>query len=227
MTDTSTPAPVGHGVQSGPVGGPLALTVAGALFVLYPAVRPYADETTIAGARAFASLAWVIAHLAAVAGFILLPLGLLALRTTLAPRPKVTSAGAAFLLTWVGVGLTLPYYGAEVFSLNALGDRMARTGDASLLDLVEAIRLGLVQATIFAAGLLLIAAGTVLAAVAVWRSGTMPRWGGVPLAAGSILFVPQFFAPPPLRIAHGVLIGVGCLALATALRSAHRHRRPL
>jgi hypothetical protein len=29
-----------------------------------------------------------------------------------------------------------------------------------------------------------------------------------------VLFLPQFFATPELRIAHGVLLAVGCLMLA-------------
>jgi hypothetical protein len=29
-----------------------------------------------------------------------------------------------------------------------------------------------------------------------------------------VLFLPQFFAGPELRIAHGVLLGAGCVLLA-------------
>jgi hypothetical protein len=45
--------------------------VAGVCFLLYPAIRPFADEDSLAGAEAFASGAWVIAHLLAVLAFIL------------------------------------------------------------------------------------------------------------------------------------------------------------
>lgn len=197
-------------------GGATALLLAGALFVLYPAVRPYLDLTAAGSAPAFASSAWLLAHLSAVAGFVLLPLGLLAVRATVV-RSRV--AGAAFLVTWLGVGLVLPYYGAEAFALNAIGERILTTGDLGLLDLVDAVRNGPVQITAFGVGLLLVAVGAVLAAVAVWRSGTVARWAGVPMAAGFVLFLPQFYAPPALRIAHGVLVGVGCAVLAWQLRS--------
>ncbi|MBA2323208.1 MAG: hypothetical protein H0V92_04020 [Pseudonocardiales bacterium] len=222
MTVGSTGANPVRAPQGRPYAGPFTLAAAGALFVLYPVVRPYSDETTMAGADAFAAPTWIVAHLCAVVGFVLLPLGLLSLRTALASGPRARSASAAFLMVWIGVGLTLPYYGAEVFALNAIGDRVVRTGDTTLLQLVEAIRLGPVQATAFATGLLLIAAGTILAAVAVWRSDTMPRWSSVPLATGFTLFLPQFFGPPPLRIVHGVLVGVGCLTLAAAVRASRR-----
>jgi hypothetical protein len=38
---------------------------------------------------------------------------------------------------------------------------------------------------------------------------------GVVFAAGAVLYLPQFFADPALRIAHGVLLAIGCLVLAT------------
>jgi hypothetical protein len=70
--------------------GALALAMAGALFVLYPAVRPWNDESTVAGATAsMTSPAWVAAHFFAMLGFILLPLGLLArARPSPIPRPR-------------------------------------------------------------------------------------------------------------------------------------------
>ena len=196
-------------------GGAAALLLAGALFVLYPAIRPYSDLTPAGSAPAFASGAWLLAHLSAVAGFVLLPLGLLAVYAAVG---RSRTAGAAFLVTWFGVGLVLPYYGAEAFALNATGERILATGDLGLLELVDAVRNGPVQITLFGAGLLLLAVGSVLAAVAVWRSGVLARWAAVPMAAGFVLFLPQFYAPPVLRIAHGVLVGVGCAVLALQTR---------
>jgi hypothetical protein len=75
----------------------------------------------------------------------------------------------------------------------------------------------------FGAGLLILGLGAVLAAVAVWRSGPPARWSGVAFAAGFALFVPQFYTPPAARIAHGVLVGIGCAVLAWRLwRSSAR-----
>jgi hypothetical protein len=48
----------------------VALAAAGLLFVLYPAIRPFSDETSLQGAQAFASPAWTLAHTFAVLGFI-------------------------------------------------------------------------------------------------------------------------------------------------------------
>jgi hypothetical protein len=104
-----------------------------------------------------------------------------------------------------------------MFALQAIGERIGRTGDTLLFDLVAATRMGAAQLATLAAGLTLVAVAAVLAATAVRRSGAGARWSGVPLAAGLLLFIPQFYGPPALRLADGVLIAVGCLVLARAM----------
>ncbi|MCE0767683.1 hypothetical protein LWC35_33020 [Pseudonocardia kujensis] len=174
------------------------LVVAGALLVAHPALRPYGDATVDGMAAAFASPAWLVSHLAAVAGFVLVGLGI---------RPLSRAAAAMW---WIGAGLVLPYYGAEAFALHALG---LHSSGAALAAAADAVRNGPVQLTAFGAGLLLFAASAVLVAV-------RGRALALPFALAMVLFLPQFFLPPALRIAHGVLLGVGCVLLAAAV-----HRR--
>lgn len=167
-----------------------AFVLAGVFFLLYPVLRPWTDETTASGAHeAMASTAWVVSHLLAMLGFVLVPLGLLALRQT------VPAA-----VMWVGAGLTLPYYGAEDFGLHG-----AATKGANLLDVADAVRYNPIAITIFGIGLVTLAVGAVLAA----RQASGNRYASILFAAGFVLFLPQFFAPAPLRIAHGVLMLVG------------------
>ncbi|MFC7645771.1 hypothetical protein ACFQX6_38010 [Streptosporangium lutulentum] len=90
------------------------------------------------------------------------------------------------------------------------------------MELTEAVRFNPIAITVFGAGLVSLAVGSILAAVAVWRSGILPRWSGVPIAIGFALFIPQFFGTPAMRIAHGVLITAGSLWLASALWRAQR-----
>jgi hypothetical protein len=197
--------------------GALAFALAGALFVLYPAVRPWRDESTVDGAvAAMSSGAWVASHLFAMIGFILVPLGLLALRTAVGP-PAAGTATAALVTMWIGAGLTLPYYGAEDFGLHAIARRAAEGAPVDVLDLADAVRFGPVAATTFGLGLVTLGVGAVLAAVAVWRSGTLARSGGIAFAVGFALFLPQFYTTPAVRIAHGVLVGAGCAWLAWLL----------
>jgi hypothetical protein len=198
--------------------GALALAAAGLLLVLYPAVRPWQDESTVEGATtAMSSGAWVAAHLFAMIGFTLAALGLLAVWGAVRRTRAEPLAFAAVVTFWIGAGLTLPYYGAEDFGLNAIARKAAEGQVPDLLGLVDAVRFSPVPVTAFGLGLLLLGAGAVLAAVAVWRSGVLPRSSGILFAFGFALFLPQFFTPPAVRIVHGVLVAAGSIWLALAL----------
>ncbi|HEY8473769.1 MAG TPA: hypothetical protein VIL37_14200 [Natronosporangium sp.] len=204
--------------------GALSLGLAGVMFVLYPAVRPWEDESTAAGAyAAMSSGAWVASHLFAIIGFILVPLGLLALWGLVKDTRAERLALLAVVTGWVGAGLTLPYYGAEDFGLHAV----ATTAEQSdLLAIADEFRLHPVAATLFGGGLVALAVSGVLAAIGGWRSGILPRSAGLLFAAGLVLFLPQFFTPAAVRIAHGVLLGVGLGWLAVAMwRQASSARR--
>lgn len=172
----------------------------GLMFALYPALRPYSDEVGSAGADAFASSSWVLAHTFAMLGFI--ALGLAVLFGGRRSDPAVVT-------TWIGVGLVLPYYGAETFALHALGVDAAANSNPDLIELADPIRYSPVQSVMFGLGLVSIAVGLVIFAL-------RNRYAMV-LAAGFILFLPQFYAPPALRIAHGLLIAVGAIIAARAV----------
>jgi len=187
-----------------------ALAFAGLMFLLYPAVRPWHDETTAEGALAsMASGAWVASHFFAMLGFIAVPLGLFALQKKLGGR----LATAALVTTWIGAGLTLPFYGAEDFGLHGA----ARSDVPDLLGVAEAVRYSPLAVTTFGIGLIGLAVGAILAAVAIRRSGVLPPVSGVLFAVGVALFLPQFYLPAAGRIAHGVLLAAGCLWLAVAM----------
>lgn len=196
----------------------LGFAATGAAFLIYPVTRPWGDETTLAGAAGIASPAWIVAHLAAVAGFILFTLSLLGLRELTRGTRAGGAALGAMLTTWIGAGLTLPYYGAEVFGVSEVGALALRQNSAELLvQASDAIRFHPAAATMFVLGLAALGAGAVLAAVAIGRSGVWARWSGVPMALGFALFIPQFFTGETLRIAHGALIALGCAWVAAEL----------
>ncbi|MFC4855175.1 hypothetical protein [Actinophytocola glycyrrhizae] len=183
----------------------IALAVAGVLFLLYPVVRPWDDETTADGAHAaMASGAWVASHLFAMLGFILVGLALLGLRDLVGTAPVA--------VMWAGAGLTLTYYGAEDFGLHAA----ATTAGTDLLAVAEATRYHPVAVTTFGVGLVALAVGAVLVALKLKRPSA---WV---FAAGFVLFLPQFFTPAPVRIAHGVLMLAGLVWLAADLRKDAR-----
>lgn len=176
------------------------LVATGIFFAAYSVLRPYSSEIGLAAADAFASPLWVAAHVSAMIGFVAL---------ALAVRSLGAGAGAEVAI-WVGAGLVLPYYGAETFALNVLGSQAQNSGDYSLMELAEPIRYGPTQTVMFGAGLLAIAVGAIVLAREL---GTWQAWV---FAAGFVVFLPQFFAPPWVRIAHGLLILVGAVALAAS-----------
>ncbi len=206
--------------------GALALAVSGVLFVLYPLLRPFSNEASLQGAAAFASRAWILAHLFAVIAFILLTLGLLGLYIALQHTATRHLAFVAFVMNWIGVGLILPYYGAEMFGLRALGQEALRQHSTALLALVDAVRLG-PGAIVFVAGLLLLAVGAILVAIVIWQSGTLSRWSGIPFALGLALYLPQFFGSQPLRVAHGLLVALGCIWIAFSMLQDQYRRSQL
>lgn len=194
------------------------LALAGLLFLLYPALRPWRDESTMEGAKeAMSSGWWVATHLFAMIGFILVPLGLFAVRRAVEHTRVERLALTAAVCVWIGAGLTLPYYGAEAFALNTIAAKTVDGEPLDLLDLAEGIRFNPAAVATFGIGLVLLGVGAVVAAVAIWRSGAMPRYSGVLFAVGFATFIPQFYTPAAVRIGHGLLLAVGCVWLAVTL----------
>ena len=159
------------------------LACTGLLFLLYPVVRPWHDESTIRGTvTSMSSNAWVAAHLFAIFALILMPLGLLGLCRLVVSDRGFGLCVAATVIIWFGAGLALPYYGAEDFALHAVA-RQVRFGPLSTcLVWSKRSRFGTAAATSFAAGLVLLGVGGVLIAIAVWLTAILPRLSGMPLA---------------------------------------------
>jgi hypothetical protein len=105
----------------------------------------------------------------------------------------------------------------ELYALPAIG-RMYVDGNHSVAALVGRIYLG-AAVVVMLLGLLLLAIGAVVFARAVAKSGALPRWAAVTYAVGLAFWCPLL--PPPVRILDGLLIGVGGIGIAWALRAPH------
>ncbi|WP_371421429.1 hypothetical protein [Tardiphaga sp.] len=152
----------------------------------------------------------------AIVAFTLLSPGLLGLQGSLLGTRAERPLFVAVVLSMIGTGFTLPFYGGEAYGLHALGQEALRQHSDSPLGLVDVIRSG-PGLVMFLAGLLLIAASAIATATALWCSGCYPKASGVPFAVGMSLYIPQFFGAQPLRIAHGLLVAVGCVWMAACL----------
>ncbi len=183
---------------------------------MYPVLRPFSDETSLFGAAAFASTEWIGAHVLAMLGFILLTLGLFGLYICLHETTVQRFAFRGLVLSWLGTGLTLPFYGAEAFGLHVIGQEAVKQHSVTLVSLANDVRFGPGFVMILA-GLVLLALGSIMAAIAVWKSRTMPKWSGIPFALGFLLYLPQYVGTQQIRVAHGLLVAVGCVWMAMGM----------
>ncbi len=206
--------------------GAVFLAISSVLLAVFPLTRPFADRSPnpLEIAHAFASPSWVLSHTLGGLGFVLLPIGLLGLSTSLQGSNGERLAFRGLILSWIGVGLIVPtVLGTEAFALRAIGQAAVLQKNTDLLAIATAVRFG-PQRLLFFPGLIALAVGAVLIGLAVWKSGTLPRWSGVLYAIGLALFFPLF--PQAIRIVDGLLIGVGGVGIALSILQAHHARKP-
>jgi hypothetical protein len=142
--------------------------------------------------------------------------GVMALYGWLAAGRTGGAALVGLVLSIVSVGLLLAGLGAFTLA-SAVAADVYRSGDAGasavlaklsggnfgkaiLADLIVAIVLGL--------------AGAVVNGVAIWRSGTLPRWSGVLYAAGFALLVGS---APIVSQVGGILLLIGGIWIARTI----------
>ncbi|WP_404456513.1 hypothetical protein [Oceanobacillus kapialis] len=197
----------------------LSLLISAILFVLYPALRPFSDESSLQGAEAFASPEWVLSHVFGIIAFMLLPIGIYGIHRSLEGTAGYVLAYWGFLLTVIGVGLILPYYGGETYGLFAIGQEAIHRQSAELLSQADVVRGG-VGMVMFGIGLFLLPLASIILAIAIWKSGSYQKASGLLFALGMCLYLPQFFFDQPVRVAHGAVVAIGCIWLAVGLWSS-------
>jgi hypothetical protein len=207
-----THSPIGPGL------GAAALAISGVLFAAFPLVRPFfrldvfAPTLASVASGPLASTSWIVAHLLLMLAFALLPLGLLALGTTVdGPTGWHGRRGSA--LGVVGVGLVMPAVGVETFAMPVIGglylDGVTGVGPA-----LASIYRG-PMTLVMLVGLAALALGAIELARGVWRGTELPRWGAIALAVGLASWLPLL--PRPIRVVDGLLIGLGGVSMAWGL----------
>jgi hypothetical protein len=167
--------------------GLLGLPLYGAL-TFFSSIDPQPDPNTHleAWSRYVTTNHYVLGHLlGSILGLILAIFGVFALGAYLATSRAGRLGLVAMVITVLGTALFLPLQGVSTFSA-------PEEGQAVLAGLEEFEKLPPIFAnTIFAlTGLIVIVlllVGNVLLGVAVWRSGTLPRWTGALWAAANVL----------------------------------------
>jgi hypothetical protein len=197
--------------------GALALGISALLFAAFPLVRPFfprpvenSPAELIVVSKGFTMPAWVISHFMAMVALVLLLFGLVTLQTCLTNSKGERRAFVGMVLALAGVALILPTVGVETYTLPVLG-RAYLEGKAELAPIMGSLYSG-PDTIVLLLGLLLLAIGAIVLAVAIWSTGSLPKWAGVLLAVGLVFWFPLF--PQIIRIVDGLLIGIGGLWLA-------------
>src|SRR5262245_15444614 len=192
--------------------GASALAGSAALFAVFPLVRPYfrmdprvPEVTLAAAAPAVASTPWLMAHALLTLGFVLLLLSLPTLYAVLARAGAEARAWRAMLATAAGIALITPMLGVEIAAFPSIG-RLHLDGRSDVAPMIADIYRGPMMLA-FVAGLALLAAGSIMFASTIRKSSALSAPAGIILAAGLTLWLPLL--PPPVRIADGLLIGLG------------------
>ena len=170
--------------------GLLGLPLYGAL-TFWSSMNPQPDPGTRfeAWSRYVTTDHYVLAHVfGSILGLIFALFGTFALGAYLANGRAGRLGLVAMVMTVFGTALFLPAMGVSTFSA-------PREGQAYLAGIEEFDKLPTIFAdSVFMATALLVIVlsfvGNVLLGVAVWRSGTLPRWAGALWAAGAVFMYP-------------------------------------
>ena len=135
-------------------------------------------------ARFVGSSYYLLTHIFGSIGSALLVIfGVFALSAYLAGGRAGRLGLVAMVITVVGQALSLIIGGVSTFASNAIGRAyLAGTEDVMRLEFPAAM------SVLFGLAILLLVVGNVLLGVAVWRSGTLPKWAGAIWVASALLF---------------------------------------
>jgi hypothetical protein len=157
--------------------------------------EPDRQNQVEAYARYISTSTYLTQHLlGSILGTILAIFGVIALGAYLANGRARRLALLGMVLSVAGNCLLLTIFGFSTIVSPVIG-RLYLEGQPGAMEVNEAILSSTTFIFVVFPGLLLFLVGSILFGVAIWRSGTLPRWAGV------------LFAPTGLLIAAGVQIG--------------------
>lgn len=164
--------------------GVLALFIAALLFgfnivLRGPSVNPSVDPAGFANSATAGIFipAWLLSLVAT----ILAVFGLLALYTYFAGGNLERWALMGMLLSVAGYVLIAPLFGFMALATPTIAELYIQ-GQTAVIQVAEAIFAGAASLTVLSLSALLYTVGSVLFAVAIWRSGMLPKWSAIPYA---------------------------------------------
>ncbi len=165
--------------------GLLGLPLYGVL-TFFSGIDPQPDPNTHyeAWSRFVTTNHYVLGHLlGSILGLIFLIFGVFALGVYLATSRAGRLGLVAMVITVVGQALGLTIGGVTAFATNAIG----RAYLAGIKDVMQ-VEFATEMTVTLGLTILLLFVGNLLLGIAVWRSGTLPKWAGAIWVASALMF---------------------------------------
>jgi len=202
--------------------GALALGISALLFLAFGLFHPVSSldlSQPDEAARNFGSTTFVLTDSLLIVAFTLLPFAVLTLYAYLANSNVERWRFAALVLLLGAIGPFQAFSGVGTFAFSA-ASQVYLQGNPGALEVLRALTQG-PSVPFGLLGVLLLVLGSISLAVAIWRSGTLPKWAGVLYALGFVLFIGAVSSPASVqkvfRIVDGLLGGIGGVWLAWSI----------
>ncbi len=143
-------------------------------------------------------------------------LGVFALYAYLSRTKQERVAFAGLIVTVGFLGLFLPLIGFGAYVVPAIGSLVAQ-GRVEMVAVVEQISREPFIVVPFFAGILW-NIGNLLMGIAIWRSGTLWKWGGLLFMIYGLIGIPGFLDVKVLQIASTILGGLAQIVVGVSLR---------
>jgi len=202
--------------------GAAALVLGGLVLVPVPFLQNTvtSPDENVAFALAANSTAWRASMLLAILSVALLVFGSFALYSHLR-RTRARRFARAGLLVTVGFLLIfVPMYGFAAFVAPAVG-ALLESGQPNAVDVMDQTFKEPLIAVPFFAGILY-NLGYVLTGIAIWRSQTLSKWGGLAFAIAGVLGIPAFLDVPWAQNVTPLVLATGTLVVGTNLWQRER-----
>ena len=143
-------------------------------------------------------------------------LGVFALYAYLSRTKQERVAFAGLIVTVGFLGLFLPLIGFGAYVVPAIGSLVAQ-GRVEMVAVMEQISREPFIVVPFFAGILW-NIGNLLMGIAIWRSGTLWKWGGLLFMIYGLIGIPGFLDVKVLQIASTILGGLAQIVVGVSLR---------
>ena len=199
--------------------GAIALILAGLALLpqgLLTANVPSAPEQNIEFAAGANSLGYRLSMMLVVISLALFILGVFALYAHLAQTKQEKMAFAGLIVTVGLLALFLPMTGFAAFVVPAIGALIKQGHTEMVAVMVETFKEPFLPIQFFAGILWNI--GNILLGVAIWRSGTLWKWGGLLFIIYGVVGIPSYLDVKAFQIISPTVGGLAQIAVGISLR---------